>query len=72
MRKRCNGGGKSTDFRAGWFNACANCGEWDDWGDSCRVAVEHFDGRFEVMHWRGGASGPGVQAQGRAEAETSP
>lgn len=26
-----------------------NCG---DWVDSCTAVVEHFDGRFEIIHWR--------------------
>jgi UDP-2,3-diacylglucosamine pyrophosphatase LpxH len=27
-----------------------NCG---DWVESCTAAIEHFDGRFEIIHWTG-------------------
>jgi UDP-2,3-diacylglucosamine pyrophosphatase LpxH len=29
-----------------------NCG---DWVDNCSAVIEHFDGRMEVVHWRGQA-----------------
>lgn len=31
-----------------------NCG---DWVDSCTAIVEHLDGRLELVHWRGNATG---------------
>ena len=36
-----------------------NCG---DWVESCTAAVEHFDGRFEIIAWTGTASDQRVLA----------
>lgn len=46
-----------------------NCG---DWVDSCSAVVEHFDGRLEVVHWRGAESDLSVQPRRRVEAATPP
>jgi UDP-2,3-diacylglucosamine pyrophosphatase LpxH len=50
-----------------------NCG---DWVESCTAVVEHFDGRFEIVHWSGresSASGPELAAPAtQAGAQSSP